>query len=121
MAIIDRIESNTARSAFLQHAKTFAGAHHERWDGTGYPAGLRGREIPLEGRLMAIADTYDELLAPAGGKASLSPEEAVEAIARGRGSLFDPHLVDVFLLVSDQFIQIARAGARLTPCRPTGK
>ncbi|MDR1014427.1 MAG: response regulator [Coriobacteriales bacterium] len=100
---IERMEQNTAGHDFLRHAKAIAGTHHEKWDGTGYPYGLRGEEIPLEGRLMAIADVYDALISTRPYKKALSTEEAERIIEEGRGTHFDPVLVDLFRLVADRF------------------
>ena len=80
--------------------------HHEKWDGTGYPKGYKGEEIPLLGRLMAIADIYDTLVSVRPYKTAFSHDEAVEIIKDGRGTHFDPVLVDVFLEVSDKFNEI---------------
>jgi Response regulator containing a CheY-like receiver domain and an HD-GYP domain len=96
-AIIRRIESNTSENAFLKHAEVFAESHHEKWDGTGYPNGIKGEEIPLEGRLMAIVDVYDALTNDRPYKKAYTHEEAVNIIRDGRGSHFDPLLCDVFL------------------------
>ena len=71
-------------------------SHHERWDGTGYPNGLKGEEIPLCGRIMAIADVYDAVTSSRPYKGVLSHEKAVEIILAGRGLQFDPQLVDAF-------------------------
>jgi putative two-component system response regulator len=101
--IIERIESETSDSDFLKYAKIFAGTHQEKWDGTGYPNGLAGEEIPLPGRLMAIADVYDALVSERPYKKSCPHEEAVRIILDGRGTHFDPILVDVFVQVADQF------------------
>jgi putative two-component system response regulator len=104
---IDRIAQKTAEHAFLSHARTIAGTHHEKWDGSGYPAGLRGRDIPLEGRLMAIADVYDALISPRPYKQPIATGEAERIIIEGRGVHFDPALVDVFQAVADSFADIA--------------
>ncbi|MDR1295966.1 MAG: response regulator [Deltaproteobacteria bacterium] len=101
--IIERIESNTAENDFLKYAKIFAGTHQEKWDGTGYPEGLAGEDIPLQGRLMAIADVYDALVSDRPYKKSLGHDEAVRIILEGKGSHFDPVLTDVFEQVADQF------------------
>jgi putative two-component system response regulator len=101
--IIEKIEKKTPGTAFLQYAKVMAGTHHEKWDGSGYPYGLRGENIPLMGRLMAIADVYDALTSDRPYKKSFSHEEAVEIIRAGRGSHFDPQIVDVFLLHEQEF------------------
>jgi len=92
---------------FFHHAKLFAGTHHEKWDGTGYPRGLSGEGIPLQGRLMAIADVYDALIAERPYKKAMPPSEAAAIITAGRGTQFDPRLVDVFGLVSGEFAEIA--------------
>jgi len=101
--IIDNIIAESGDEAFLQNAKLFAGFHHERWDGTGYPRGLTGVDIPLQGRIMAIADVYDALISDRPYKRAFTHEKAVEIIRESRGSHFDPEIVDVFLTVSDSF------------------
>jgi putative two-component system response regulator len=103
--IIERIEKSTSESEFLKYAKIFAGTHQEKWDGTGYPAGISGENIPLPGRLMAIADVYDALTSERPYKSAFSHEEAVQIIIEGKGTHFDPVLVDVFEQVADQFIK----------------
>jgi putative two-component system response regulator len=101
--IIERIEAQIPDSEFLKYAKIFAGTHHEKWDGSGYPNGLAGENIPLLGRLMAIADVYDALISKRPYKQALSHKEAVRIILDGRNAHFDPVLVDVFEQVAEQF------------------
>jgi putative two-component system response regulator len=101
--IIEKMETSTSESDFLKYAKVFAGTHHEKWDGSGYPSGLSGEEIPLQGRLMAIADVYDALVFERPYKKAFTHEKAVEIILGDRGTHFDPVLVDVFQYVADQF------------------
>jgi len=101
--IIDKIKRNTTEHEFLEHAKIFAATHHEKWDGSGYPKRLKGEEIPLQGRLMAIADVYDALVSERPYKKPYTHEEAVNIIKDGRGKHFDPDLVDLFLEISDGF------------------
>ncbi|MDR3076097.1 MAG: HD domain-containing protein, partial [Synergistaceae bacterium] len=101
--IIEKICASTSEHSFLEHARIFAGAHHEKWDGSGYPNGLRGEEIPLQGRLMAIADVYDALISSRPYKKAFPHEEAVRIITEGRGTHFDPVLVDIFRQVEDKF------------------
>ncbi|MDR3278333.1 MAG: response regulator [Oscillospiraceae bacterium] len=103
---IKRIQSNAAGQIFLHHAKLIAGTHHEKWDGSGYPLGLHGAGIPLEGRLMAIADVYDALVSPRPYKAPFPAEEARRIIEEGSGAHFDPILVKVFANVADDFAGI---------------
>ena len=105
--VIERIREHTSEQAFLEYAKIFAGTHHEKWDGSGYPNGLKGEEIPLLGRLMAVADVYDALVSDRPYKKAFSHEEAVGIIASGRDKHFDPVLVDLFLEVSGEFDRIA--------------
>jgi putative two-component system response regulator len=105
--IIEKIEISTPSHAFLRHAKTFAATHHEKWDGSGYPNRLVGLAIPLEGRLLAIADVYDALISIRPYKKPLAPEEAATVIARGGGAHFDPALVELFIDVADDFAHIA--------------
>jgi len=100
---INNMEKITDDHSFLRHAKLFAGMHHEKWDGTGYPAGLKKFEIPLEGRLMAIADVYDALISVRPYKPAFSHERASDIISEGRGTSFDPQLVDIFNIVKSRF------------------
>jgi putative two-component system response regulator len=101
--LVEKIMRKTKDDGFLRHAKRFAGYHHEKWDGTGYPRGLRGEDIPLEGRLMAIADVYDALVSERPYKAAFSHETAVDIIRRDSGLHFDPRIVEAFLSVSEDF------------------
>jgi adenylate cyclase len=89
--------------AILSLAKDIVYTHHEKWDGTGYPEGLRGTEIPVAGRLMAIVDVWDAALTRRLYRKPLSAEEAVAFIAKGSGSHFDPDVIDAFLKVSPIF------------------
>ncbi len=95
--------------SFLRFAREIAYAHHEKWDGSGYPQGLAGESIPVSGRLMAVADVYDALISKRVYKAALEHEEAVSIIEEGSGSHFDPEIVDAFLGISDRFREIAIA------------
>jgi putative two-component system response regulator len=101
--VIDQIISMVEDDGFLLHAKRFAGHHHERWDGTGYPRKLGGLDIPLEGRIMAIADVYDALVSERPYKKAFTHEQAVKIIKEGRGTHFDPTIIDAFLSVADDF------------------
>ena len=86
-----------SQSPMIQMAEAIARTHHERWDGTGYPNGLKGEEIPLEGRICAICDVYDALGSARPYKQPWTPQEVLEEIARGSGTHFDPAIVTAFL------------------------
>ena len=101
---IEQIMEKTKEHVFLHHALLIAGAHHEKWDGSGYPVGLKEKNIPQEGRLMAIADVYDALVSERPYKKAFTHEEACRIIEYGAGSQFDPALIDVFRKVSHQFV-----------------
>jgi len=88
-----------SRSPFLQLAEVIARTHHERWDGSGYPAGLRGEEIPLAGRICAICDAFDAMTSARPYKDARPRADALAEIERCRGTQFDPALVDVFLRI----------------------
>ena len=104
--LIDRIIQITTDNDFMEYARIFAISHHEKWDGSGYPAGLKGLEIPLLGRIMAIADVYDALVSKRPYKDALPHEKAVDIIQNGSGTHFDPEIVEVFLEIADQFEKI---------------
>jgi response regulator RpfG family c-di-GMP phosphodiesterase len=97
-----------ANGSFLQTACDIAIAHHERWDGRGYPRRLRGEEIPLAGRLMALVDTYDALISRRVYKPPMTHDAAVGIILESSGSQFDPALVETFLTVAEEFRRVAR-------------
>jgi putative two-component system response regulator len=91
---------------FLTTAKDIVLAHHERWDGRGYPQGLAGTAIPLCARLTTIADVYDALITPRVYKAGMSHQEAMHVIFQERGQHFDPDLVDAFVEIQDEISAI---------------
>jgi len=101
--IIDKMIMKTGEEEFLSNAKLYAEYHHERWDGTGYPHGLKGTDIPLHGRIMAVVDTYDALVSKRPYKEAYTHEESVNIISKDSGRQFDPKIVEVFLEVQDQF------------------
>ena len=109
--IIDQIVNRTDNVEFLRNAKLFTNAHHERWDGNGYPYGLKGNEIPMQGRIMAIADVYDALISERPYKKAFTHEEACKIIKDGAGTQFDPALVEIFLSVKDNFARIEKTAS----------
>lgn len=94
-------------NSFLHCAKEIAFTHHEKWNGTGYPRGLMGEEIPLEGRIMALADVYDALISKRVYKKPFTHEVAKSIIIEGRGEHFDPAVVDIFIEFEEEFRKIA--------------
>ena len=88
---------------YIAFASDIATYHHERYDGKGYPRGLRGREIPLSARIMAIADVFDALTSKRCYKEALSFDEAIKIIKEESGTHFDPLLVEVFLNHKEEF------------------
>ncbi len=88
-------------------ARETALTHHERWDGSGYPQGLKGDEIPISGRLMAMADVYDALINQRVYKPAISHESAVEIIRGTSGTHFDPDVVNAFVELEEEFHDIA--------------
>ena len=94
-------------SPLLEMGRTIAVSHHERWDGSGYPQGLAGEKIPLPGRLMAVADVYDALVTYRIYKPTFSHDVAMEIIRGGKGSQFDPDVVDALTACEAQFQGIA--------------
>lgn len=94
-------------NSFLKYAKEISKYHHEKWDGSGYPTGLKGEEIPLSARLMALADVYDALISKRVYKEAFSHEKARTIILEGNGKHFDPNVVSAFCEMEEQFITIA--------------
>ena len=108
--IINRIIERTGMTdSFLVHAKLFAGQHHEKWNGTGYPRGLKGEEISLQGRILAIADVYDALVSDRPYKKAFTHEKAVEIIMHDAGEQFDPKIAEVFFDNKDKFDEIRKS------------
>ena len=101
--IIEHISERANDADFLQNAKLFAGYHHERWDGAGYPNGIIGTDIPLQGRIMAIVDVYDALVSQRPYKKPFTEDDAVRIIMENAGKQFDPVIANVFFEVRDQF------------------
>jgi len=95
------------RVKFLTIAKEIAYSHQEKWDGSGYPEGLKGEAIPLSARLMAVADVYDALISERVYKKGMSHEDAVAIMREGRGTHFDPDILDAFLELHEEFREIA--------------
>ncbi len=92
---------------FLRFAREITYSHQEKWDGSGYPENLSGDAIPISARLMAVADVYDALISKRVYKPAFSHEEAIDIMRKGRGSHFDPDILDVFLKINDEFREIA--------------
>ena len=97
----------TVHNNFLHIAREIATGHHEKWDGSGYPFGLKGDNIPIAARLMALADVYDALISRRVYKEGMSHEQAEQMICEGRGTHFDPDVVDAFVTIKDEFRHIA--------------
>jgi len=94
----------------LHNAKMFAGFHHERWDGKGYPYGLKETDIPLQGRIMAIVDVYDAITSERPYKKAFTDEEAVQIIMDNAGTHYDPEIVKIFYEVKDAFKAVRAEG-----------
>lgn len=121
-----RAERTLQNDSFLRLAYEIALTHQEKWDGTGYPEGRKGEEIPPSGRLMAVADVYDALISRRTYKEPFSHERAVEIMKQGRGSHFDPDILDAFLEIQEEFRSIAQrfaeeGGESFLPENPDSK
>ena len=95
-------------SLYLKHCEDICYGHHERWDGKGYPQGLKGTEIPLAARLASIADVYDALICARVYKAAIPYAEAVNIMVEGRESQFDPVLIDALVAIQEQLMKVAQ-------------
>ena len=94
-------------SGIVELATSIALTHHERWDGTGYPNGLKGEQIPLEGRITAVADVYDALSSKRSYKLAFPHHQCLDSICESSGTHFDPRLVDAFMEISEEIHDIA--------------
>jgi putative two-component system response regulator len=106
-AILDAEKLLETPASFLIFAREIAYTHHEKWNGNGYPEGISGDNIPVSGRIMAIADVYDALVSKRIYKPPFSHTEAVNIIKGESGNHFDPDIVSAFLDIADQFNEIA--------------
>ena len=104
--VIRRVQESVEGDDLMRYAESVAGSHHEKWDGTGYPSGLKGEDIPLQGRIMAIVDVYHALTTDRPHRGKKLHKEAVETIANGAGTHFDPELVRVFLECEEDFKRV---------------
>jgi putative two-component system response regulator len=105
---ITKAQQKLGELPFLTIASEIAYSHHEHWDGSGYPEGLCGEEIPLAARIMAIADVYDALVTKRCYKNAMSHEDAVSMISKSSGTHFDPIIVKIFLEIHNSFHKISR-------------
>ena len=105
--IISRVMQIAPDSDYLKEARNLAAYHHERWNGTGYPCGLAGEEIPLSARIMAVADVFDALVSRRSYKPAFSFEKALQIIREGSGSHFDPKIVEAFLRAETEVRRVA--------------
>lgn len=106
--IIREVLSNIESEDYVKIAADVATSHHERWDGNGYPYKLKGEEIPLEARIMAIADVFDALVSPRCYKDTFSADEAFEIISLSKGTHFDPVLTDLFVSKKSEVVEILK-------------
>lgn len=106
---IEKAEEQVGVLPFLAYAKEISQGHHEKWDGSGYPSGLKGDAIPISARLMALADVYDALITKRVYKPAFSHEKSRDIILEGKGKHFDPDIVDAFVAIEDRFLEIAAA------------
>lgn len=103
---LSEVHAKFGNNSFIQTGTLMANYHHERWDGRGYPQGLKGEEIPLAARIMAIADVYDAISTKRVYKDAFPQEKCIAIISEGRGTQFDPFIVDAFLESIDKFNKI---------------
>ena len=102
--IIDRVKEKIGDNLFLENARGSVGYHHENWDGSGYPYGLKGEYIPLQGRIMAFVDVYDALITERPYKKPFTHDAAIDVIMKDVGKKFDPKISEAFWAVKDCFV-----------------
>jgi response regulator RpfG family c-di-GMP phosphodiesterase len=111
--IIEKAMEIVPESVYLKEAKNMSSCHHERWDGSGYPRGLKGEEIPLSARIMAVADVFDALVSSRSYKKGFPFEKAMDIIKLGMGTHFDPKVVQAFMDAEDEVRKIAEEHSRI--------
>jgi len=102
------VEEQNPNNAFIQMGIEIAESHHEKWDGGGYPCGQKGEEIPISARIVCIGDVYDALTSKRCYKKAFTHEKSKEIILEGRGTHFDPDVVDAFIALEQEFIKIRK-------------
>jgi len=105
--IIEKAQKELGEDSFLKVAWEITMTHHEKWDGTGYPMGLKGMTIPLSGRIVAVADVYDALRSKRIYKSEFSHEKSMEIILEGKETHFDPDVIDAFVELHNEFYKIS--------------
>jgi len=119
--VLNKADERLRFQSFLKIAIQLALSHHEKWDGTGYPNGTDGNQIPLSGRIMALADVYDALRSERGYKSSIGHDKSRDIILDGRGTHFDPDVVGTFLLKQDDFLWISNTLGDTMPQEALGE
>ena len=112
--LLESLQDKVPNQTFLEYAKLLAHRHHENWDGSGYPDGIKGEEIPLQARMMALTDVYDALISKRPYKKALSHEEAIKIITDGSGTQFDPDLTYLFVSLSNKIRTVSKANDNKT-------
>ena len=100
------LSKSITKSPVLEMAATIAICHHEKWDGSGYPKGLKGEDIPLVGRITAVADVFDALSSERPYKPAFPLEKCLSILKEGRGKHFDPRVLDAFFARLDEIVEI---------------
>ena len=101
-------------SGYLSEARNLAGYHHEKWDGTGYPYGIKGEDIPLSARVMAVADVFDALVSRRSYKEPMPYDKAIDIIREGAGKHFDPVIVQAFLNADEEVRRVEAEFSQMT-------
>jgi HD-GYP domain-containing protein (c-di-GMP phosphodiesterase class II) len=111
--IIASAMSLVSDTGYLREAKNLATYHHERWDGSGYPSGKAGEDIPLSARIMAVADVFDALVSKRSYKEPFTFEKSMDIIREGAGTQFDPQIAAVFVEAAEEVREITRVNESL--------
>ena len=118
LEVIDKVIRDVGVTPYLKATRDVIAGHHERYDGKGYPYQVAGADIPLGGRIMALADVYDALRSARVYKAAMTHEQARQILIEGSATHFDPKIVSAFLQAESQFRQIADTMSDQVPAEP---